>query len=605
MRNKEKLFYHGQLVLIAIIFQNQTIVYPIIGSGYCSVSTRHYMSISRVAYWIVLPVLGNYFLQEGRPQYQAMFDEACECSPTGHITTDPEDLLGRRYRRGNSESVRHLSIRVRVAEEEVKKYRLQNEALKKTVTEMGKELCAKQCEMEDLQKMFEQQVDDLQHQLSKKEREDKLSKFETVMSLLQGTAGPLKTYEPPFSFLDEPKPETVTTEAQTDDWMVRSVQKSVNAVVAESNVTAKPVADNEIIDTERCESLAEEIAKLENEKFFLTTQLKLTRNKLENFELREAQKTSLENRLVILTEMNECLVKENERIKEMAASKMAEDSGTMKEKRRIIDLTLKYQAKLDELQMELNWKSQKLQEQLQINQILSANLRNLKEKLNGKDCKDEGIIQNGAEILKRYENEIGELKKKLAQYDGLPDPSIKILHMRMNPLHVAHQEYKEFQANKKHKLNESLSFLNENNDNLIAILRKKQRTEMMKQVADLQFQLHKVEKEKERALKIQSNLVKKYRAFVTALSGLQIKMKEDDLVQVESIFDPGNYFIFKVHDYGKTISLLETDYATQWTAQIREYLQGRNSTPAFLAAITLILDERTESTTNVSFYPSD
>lgn len=32
------------------------------------------------------------------------------------------------------------------------------------------------------------------------------------------------------------------------------------------------------------------------------------------------------------------------------------------------------------------------------------------------------------------------------------DPSIKILHMKMNPLHTAHQEYAEFQANKKRKL---------------------------------------------------------------------------------------------------------------------------------------------------------
>lgn len=32
------------------------------------------------------------------------------------------------------------------------------------------------------------------------------------------------------------------------------------------------------------------------------------RSKLENFELQEAQKKSLENRLVILTEINDCLV---------------------------------------------------------------------------------------------------------------------------------------------------------------------------------------------------------------------------------------------------------------------------------------------------------
>uniref|UniRef100_A0A8R1XYT2 Spindle assembly checkpoint component MAD1 n=1 Tax=Onchocerca volvulus TaxID=6282 RepID=A0A8R1XYT2_ONCVO len=544
-------------------------------------------------------------LKKGRSQSLMMFNEACDHSPTGYITTNPEDLFSRRYRRGNSESVRHLSVRVRVAEEEVKKYRLQNEDLKKTVAKMNKELCDKQYEMESLRKTFEQQVDDLQHQLSKKEREDKQSKFEAIMSLLQGSADPPKIYEPPFSFLDEPKSETVNVEAQTDDWMLRSIQKSINAAVAGSSVISKCRADNESSDAEKCGKMAEEIAKLENEKFFLTTQLKLTRNKLENFELQEAQKTSLENRLIILTEMNECLVKENERIKEMTASKMDAGVGTMEEKRRIIDSTLKYQAKLDEIQMELDWKSQKLQEQLQINQILSVDLENVKKKLNAGNCEDSGLIQNGAEVLKRYENEISELKKKLAQYDELSDPSVKILHMKMNPLDTAYQEYKEFQANRKRKLNESLSFLNEDNDDLIPTLRKKQRDEMVKQIADLQFQLHKVEKENERALKIQSNLVKKYRAFVTALSGLQIKMKEDDLVQVESIFDPGNYFIFKVHDYGKTISLLETDYAMQWTAQIREYLEGRNSTPAFLAAITLILDERAGSTTTMSFYPSD
>ncbi|VDK73713.1 unnamed protein product [Litomosoides sigmodontis] len=530
-----------------------------------------------------------------------MFDEASERSPTGHITANPEDLLSRRYRRGNSESVRHLSVRVRVAEEEAKKYRLQNETLKKTLTKMSKELYDKQLEVESVRKMFEQQIDDLQHQLSKKQREDERSKFETVISLLQSNADPPKTYEPPFSFIDEPKPETVNAEAQTDDWMLRSVEKTVYAAVAGPSIIVKSL---EVSDAERCEKLAEDIAKLENENFFLTTQLKLTRNKLENYELQEAQKMSLENRLVILTEMNDCLVKENERIKEIAASKMIGGSDAMEEKRRVIDFTLECQAKLDEIQAELDWKSQKLQEQLQVNQFLSNDLENMKGKLNAGIEEDARIIQNNAEILKRYECEISELKKKLAQYDEL-DSSIKILHMKMNPLHTAHQEYTEFQANKKRKLNESLSFLNEDNDIVIATLRKKQRNEMAKQLADLQFQLHKAEKEKERALKIQSNLVKKYRAFVTALSGLQIKMKEDDLVQVESIFDPGNCFIFKVLDYGKTISLLETDYATQWTSQIREYLRGRNSIPAFLAAITLILDERAESTTSVSFYQSD
>lgn len=41
--------------------------------------------------------------------------------------------------------------------------------------------------------------------------------------------GVLNTYEAPFLFLDEPKPETVNAEAQTDGWMLRSMQKSESA----------------------------------------------------------------------------------------------------------------------------------------------------------------------------------------------------------------------------------------------------------------------------------------------------------------------------------------------------------------------------------------
>lgn len=32
------------------------------------------------------------------------------------------------------------------------------------------------------------------------------------------------------------------------------------------------------------------------------------------------------------------------------------------------------------------------------------------------------------------------------------EPSVKILHLRMNPLDMAHQEYKEFRAGKKREM---------------------------------------------------------------------------------------------------------------------------------------------------------
>ncbi|VDK60364.1 unnamed protein product [Anisakis simplex] len=168
---------------------------------------------------------------------------------------------------------------------------------------------------------------------------------------------------------------------------------------------------------------------------------------------------------------------------------------------------------------------------------------------------------------------------------------------------MAHAEFREIETNRKRKKADSSL---DDFDELDASSSKRYREELLKQTTDLQYQLHKLEKEKERAVKIQSDLIKKYRAIVTALSGLQIKMKGEDLVQVESIFEPGQFFVFKVENWGKSISLLETDYAAKWSSQIEEYLGGRNSTPAFLAAVTLALDEKSQSASSVhSFNFSD
>ncbi|VDN07057.1 unnamed protein product [Thelazia callipaeda] len=431
-------------------------------------------------------------------------------------------------------SVRQLSIRVRIAEEKVKKYELQSDNLKFTIAQMSKEMDDKQSEMNEMQKAFKEQISNLQDMLSKKKFEDKKDKFDKVISLLQSASETSKIYEPSFMFFDEWKAETANAETQTDDWMKRFIRRAQStgplctAKAAEFSIPKPVINDNR----EEAWRLSEEIKKLEMEKYLLTTKLKLASNKLEEFKLQEAQKKSLETRLLILSEMNDCLVRENEELKITGGLKSsAENSGIISETQKTCD---------------------------QIS----------------------GDQMNG-------------------------EPSFKIFHMKMNPLEEAHQELLSSDRKREWKESESSSLQNESSSDLDGTVKKKQRTDLMKQIADLEFQLNKAQKENEKALKLQSDLVKKYRAFVTALSGLQIKMKEDDMVEVESIFDPGNCFTFKIYDYGKTISLLETEYATRWTSQIREYLEGRNSTPAFLASVTLILDERAESTTTVSFYPSD
>ena len=61
-----------------------------------------------------------------------------------------------------------------------------------------------------------------------------------------------------------------------------------------------------------------------------------------------------------------------------------------------------------------------------------------------------------------------------------------------------------------------------------------------------------------------------------------------------------------MENFGKSVSLLESDYATKWPEQMHEFLEGRDSVPAFLAAVTLVLDERAQSTQcSLSFNASD
>ncbi|VDN20622.1 unnamed protein product [Gongylonema pulchrum] len=551
----------------------------------------------------------------GLIEFSVTGDEGITESPTGYIVADPKDLL-----------IRQLSLRIRVTEEELKKYRSKNDELTKTVAKMSKEMQKCQAEMENLRNASKQQINELEQQIATKKREALSSKFGTVMSLLQSAAGVQQVSEPPFLVPDTPKPETSDAQSQTDELLLGSLAKrdSTGTIffvcgcipmpvlvsgfhidcpygvafsdsfeyqeidAAKSSVDSKSSA----ISSEDIHRLTGKIATLENEKFVFTTQLKLARNKLENLELLEAQKKILEDRVVILNDMNDCLVKENENLKGMLASKMSSGKDPTEDRRRIVDITLDYKTKLDELRAELDMKTKLLNNQLETNKVLAADLETAKEQLKAAGCKDAPTVSGGdgagddEAASKNIENEEVESSVKILHLRMNPldlahqeynefqgsrkrktevESSVKILHLRMNPLDLAHQEYNEFQGSRKRKAN-----VYECDDNLDVSLRKRERFDMTKQITELQYQLLKAEKEKDRVVKIHSDLVKKYRACVTALSGLQIKMKGDDTVQVESIFDPGNYFIFRVNDNGKTISLLETDYAVQWTEQIQE-----------------------------------
>lgn len=532
-----------------------------------------------------------------------MMDPSPEDSPTGLYGARPADILHGRFRRGNSESVRQLSLRVRLAEERANKFRNEKEELRFENEKLSRELDESRNTLISTRKELQTRIEELEKQLRDCKSQGSKTRVQELISLF-GVSVESKSCEPPYLV-----PEKICFDV--------SVGTDPEASCSEEGISEKASQDHSVPtdfgDHYSLKSHFEERTNLEADKFFLETQLKLARSKIDRFGLQEIQMKNLEKRNVALSEMVDRLIVENEKLKDVATTKVDDGSEGKAASRRLIDVTLEYQTKLDGKVAELELKAKQLEELTRVHNSALTSLETLKDKYNLLEEKLSEVQstwteeQTGEDVktkLQKYVAENAKLKERLSKYEKESDSDgTMILHYRMNPLDMANQEYREFETNRKRKA--EVSILYDPNE-LDSTVRKKQHEELVKQVSDLQFQLHKSEKEKERALKIQSDLVKQYRAIVIALSGWQIKMKDDGFAEIESVFSPGNFFVFKVENFGKSVSLLETDYAKKWSNQIEEYLEGRDSVPAFLAAVTLILDERSHSTQcTLTFNSSD
>lgn len=513
-------------------------------------------------------------------------------SPTGFIGSRPADVLRNRYPRGNPESVRQMKLRMHQAEENVARYRSRVKDLEAEKGKLTKELFRQKEAVNDFRKAYQKREEELLHQLhSKNHREDFSSKIEEILNRLQ-VPETRKAYEPPFHLPE--KILCLDAKVGTDEDLCSTSLREFAL-----NESGRLAMIREPIDALPYKAAVEEKNKLTAEKFTLETQLAMARARLEQMTKLETEIEILKERVLQLSDANDSLIKENETLKDKVASCLNNQQGSTAELRTVVDVTLAYQERLDKKKAEFELTTRQFEELRKVHNAAIMELDLLKEE--NKKMKAEAVDMSQSapageipqKIIQKYEDEISELKERLSKYETSSESdTTKILHFRYNPLDLAHKEYKEFENARKRKQEASLLY---DSDTLDASIRKKQRDDLAKKISDLEFQLHKVENEKERAHKIQSDLIKKYRAIVTALSGWQIKMKDEGLAQVESIFNPGHFFIFKVEDWGKSISLLETEYAEQWAQQIEEYLQCGNSTPSFLAAVTLVLDKRTDT----------
>ncbi|UMM36613.1 hypothetical protein L5515_008698 [Caenorhabditis briggsae] len=191
------------------------------------------------------------------------------------------------------------------------------------------------------------------------------------------------------------------------------------------------------------------------------------------------------------------------------------------------------------------------------------------------------------------------LNKTITTQSDVPSSSIaptdagnntQIFHMATNPLQEAHAEFQASESRKRKMTDapdgeqyreQQFAELEERLD--IAIREKK--------VLEDSYNLHK-------------DLASKFRQLCIALTGLQIKLKDADegICTVQSEYEGGseNYFVFKYFFGTSRIDMLDvkSDSSEQmlrkWEPLMKKYIGERNSIPAFLAAMTLDLEQERE-----------
>jgi hypothetical protein len=105
--------------------------------------------------------------------------------------------------------------------------------------------------------------------------------------------------------------------------------------------------------------------------------------------------------------------------------------------------------------------------------------------------------------------------------------------------------------------------------------------------------------QQERARAFQAEFARRYRESVRFITGYDIKMRNEEFIEVSNIYDLGNHFSFQRE--GKEINLLDSEYAKSWPQFMEKYLHEFDSLACFMSAVTIDLRSRQlQQQTNVT-----
>jgi len=209
-----------------------------------------------------------------------------------------------------------------------------------------------------------------------------------------------------------------------------------------------------------------------------------------------------------------------------------------------------------------------------------------------------GLKDDFAKITKeKKENEI--LKKQIAEMDQqikdlknrntieapelgtlnqnpehtLTEPSVLLCHLKDNPFSLAVREFQESEA-KKRKL-----------DSVNSEVSSQKLFEAQEEIQKLKQEITKLMEQRERAATFTAESARRYREIVRFITGYDIKMRNEEYIEVSSVYDPSNQFSFQ--RIGKEMNVLDNEYARKWIHLMQKYLPG--SLPSFMSAVTIEL----------------
>ncbi|KAE9554511.1 hypothetical protein FO519_002267 [Halicephalobus sp. NKZ332] len=155
----------------------------------------------------------------------------------------------------------------------------------------------------------------------------------------------------------------------------------------------------------------------------------------------------------------------------------------------------------------------------------------------------------------------------------LTEPSVLLCHLKNNPFSLAVKEFQENEA-KKRKL-----------DSVGSEVDCQKLLEAAEEIQKLKQEITKLMEQRERAATFTAESARRYREIVRFITGYDIKMRNEEYIEVSSVYDPSNQFSFQ--RIGKEMNVLDNEYARNWIHLMQTYLPG--SLPSFMSATTIEL----------------